>query len=69
MKLPNIIPFRPRRTLSRYVDDKSVQDFARIAEDVRLDRLEKLLADPTPPDEHRLAEIARLMGQTDDPKY
>jgi len=40
-----------------------VQDFARVAEDARLDRLEKLLADPTPPDEHRLAEIARLMGQ------
>ena len=63
MKLTGLLPFRPRRTLSRHADDRAVQDFARVAEDARLDRLEKLLADPTPPDEHRLAEIARLMGQ------
>ena len=64
----SFIPFRPRRRLSRYLSDRAVEDFARVQEDVNLKRLEQLLADPTPPDEHRLAEIARLMGQTDEPK-
>jgi hypothetical protein len=40
-----------------------VKDFAVVAEDVRLERLEKLLADPMPLDERRLTEIARLKGQ------
>lgn len=65
----SMLPLRPSRILTRYADNKAVHDFARVAEDVRLERLERLLADPTPPDEHRLAEIARLMGQTDEPEY
>lgn len=31
MKLADLIPFRPRRTLSRYADDEAVKDFARVA--------------------------------------
>lgn len=31
MKLADLIPFRRRRTLSRYADDKAVQDFERVA--------------------------------------
>lgn len=33
MKLADLIPFRRRRTLSRYADDKAVQDFEQVARD------------------------------------
>lgn len=74
VKLADLIPFRRRRTLSRYVDDKAVQDFAQVAKDqgMGLDygdpvaRLAELTQDDSPPDEKRLAEIARLAGQHGD---
>ena len=56
------IPFRPRRTLSRYADDKAVKDFARALTDAEEKRLLELMA-IRKPDEAILAEIARLMGQ------
>lgn len=67
--------FKRRRAHSRYVDDKAVQDFTRVAKDQGMDlnygedpvaRLAELIQDDSPPDEQRLAEIAKLMGQTDD---
>jgi hypothetical protein len=58
------IPFRPRRTLSRYADDKAVKDFARALTDAEEKRLLELMAIPKP-DEAILDEIARLMGQSD----
>jgi hypothetical protein len=56
------IPFRPRRTLSRYADDKAVKDFARALTDAEEKHLLELMAIPKP-DEATLDEIARLMGQ------
>ncbi len=56
------LPFRPRRTLSRYADDKAVQDFARALTDAEEKRLLELIDNPKP-DEATLDEIARLMGQ------
>jgi hypothetical protein len=58
------IPFRPRRTLSRYADDKAVKDFTRALTDAEEQRLLELMAIPKP-DEATLDEIARLMGQSD----
>jgi hypothetical protein len=40
------IPFRPRRTLSRYADDKAVKDFARALTDAEEKRLLELMAIP-----------------------
>jgi hypothetical protein len=62
----DLIPFRPRRTLSRYADDKAVKDFARALTDAKEKRLLELMA-IRKPDEATLAEIAQLMGQTDEP--
>ena len=70
MKLANLIPFRRRRTLSRYADDKAVQDFTSVAKDQGLDldydqteRLAALLSDDSTPDEERLEEIRRLLEE------
>jgi hypothetical protein len=57
-------PFRPRRTLSRYADDKAVRDFTRALSDAEEKRLLELMA-IRKPDEAILAEIARLMGQSE----
>ncbi|WP_244487189.1 hypothetical protein [Afipia sp. Root123D2] len=50
-----------------------MQDFAKVAKDQgapldydRTEKLAALLSDNSDPDENRIAEIARLMGQTDD---
>jgi hypothetical protein len=56
------IPFRSRRTLSRYADDKAVKDFTRALTQAEEKRLLELMAVPKP-DEATLDEIARLMGQ------
>lgn len=54
---------------------KVLRDFTRVAQDQGIDldygedpvaRLAELIMDDSPPDEKRVAEIARLMGQTDD---
>ncbi len=36
MKLADLIPFRLRRSLSRYADDKAVKDFTRVCEQTGL---------------------------------
>lgn len=66
----DLIPFRPRRTLSRYVDDKAVKDFARVAESKRLfpdhaaDRVTELIDNPNQTEE-TIEELARLLGQSE----
>ena len=66
-------PFRPRRTLSRYASDRAVHDFGRVAKDTELltdkdKRMFELLDDPSPTGE-TIEELAKLMGQTDEPKF
>lgn len=64
------IPFRPRRTLSRYADDKAVKDFARVVEAKQLipdhvaDRIMELI-DNSQPTGETIEELARLLGQSD----
>lgn len=53
MKLADLIPFLRRRTLSRYADDKAVQDFARVAETAGL------------MESQRLDQAAAIIGKDD----
>lgn len=67
------IPFPPRRTLSRYADDKAVKDFEQVAKETGLltndqKRIMELLDDPNPSGE-TIEELAKLLGQTDEPKF
>jgi hypothetical protein len=66
------IPFRPRRTLSRYASDKAVKDFERVAKSQGLfiddKRIMELLDNPNPSGE-TIEELAKLLGQTDEPKF
>lgn len=69
----SIIPFRPRRTLSKYADDKAVKDFERVAKQTGLlsdddKRIMELLDNPNPSGE-TIEELAKLLGQTDEPKF
>jgi hypothetical protein len=73
VKLADLIPFRPRRTLSRYADDKAVKDFACVAKDQdmpldysEVERLQEIMDDPTAPDEARLKEMAKILGSDPD---
>ena len=65
------IPFRPRRTLSRYASDKA-EDFERIAKSQGLfiddKRIMELLDNPNPTGE-TIEELAKLMRQTEEPKF
>ena len=70
--LGKLLYFRRSRTLSRYVDDKAVQNFEKVAKEQKLDldydlgkRLDEMAAAPTEEAGARLAEIAELLGQTD----
>lgn len=66
------IPFRPRRTLSRYASDKAVKDFERVAKSQGLfiddKRIMELLDNPNPSGE-TIEELAKLLGQTEEPKF
>ncbi|MBN8968925.1 MAG: hypothetical protein J0G95_10745 [Rhizobiales bacterium] len=67
MKLADLIPFRPRRTLSRYADDKAVKDFETVARDKGL-LPKKSAFDVAMEDEARerdayIAEIEKLTGK------
>lgn len=73
MKLADLIPFRPRRTLSRYADDRAVANFAKVAKDQNMpldysevERLQQLMANPISPDESRLKEMAKILGSDPD---
>lgn len=70
MKLADLIPFRRRRTISRYVDDKAVQDFTAVAKDQGLDldydrteRLAALILDDRAPDQERIEQINKLVRE------
>ena len=70
--LGKLLNFRRKRTLSRYADDKAVQDFEKVAKEQKLDlnydlgkRLDEMAAAPPEETEARLAEIAEFLGQTD----
>jgi hypothetical protein len=70
--LGKLLNFRRSRTLSRYADDKAVQDFEKVAKEQKLDldynlgkRLDEMAAAPPEETEARLAEIAEFLGQTD----
>jgi len=64
----SIIPFRPRRTLSRHTSDKAVKDFERVAKSQGLfiddARILELLSNPNPTGE-TIEELAKLMGQSE----
>lgn len=66
------IPFRPRRTLSRYASDKAVKDFERVAKSHDLfiedKRIMELLDDQNPTGE-TIEELAKLMRQTEELKF
>lgn len=67
-----LLNFRRKRNLSRYADDKAVQDFAKVAKQQGLDldydrdkRLMELLSAPEEQAGENLVEIAQLLIQTD----
>jgi len=71
MKSSDLVPFRPRRSPSRYASDKAVKNFARVAESkgllserARDERIMELLNDPNPTGE-TIEELAKLMGQSE----
>lgn len=65
--------FKRRRTISRYASDKAVKDFERVAKQTGLlsdddKRIMELLDNPNPTGE-TIEELAKLMGQTEEPKF
>lgn len=66
MKLADLIPFRRRRTLSRYADDKAVNDFERVAHDKGLlpkrSAFEVAMEDDAREREAYLRQLEKLTG-------